>query len=111
MQINSIYFPGWQAYELVEGKWEELELGKEWVLVDKELNKLSEKDIVGTTQIKVGPGKRQYKLEFGETPLRAIGNYLSVAGLVTAGGLIYSGNKLAHQEKGKRSDKKKSKNG
>jgi len=84
MQVNSLYFPGWRANEITEGERKDLALGERLSIVKTDTYKYKTSEIVGTMQVGTAPGKHIYELRFGETPLRRLGNLLSVTAVIYA---------------------------
>ena len=82
VQINSLYFPGWQAYRKEWSKWIPLTLGGEWRIVTAEAYKGRLDKNIGVMEITAQPGEQVYKLTFSETPLRQAADILSLAALV-----------------------------
>lgn len=81
LQINSLFFPGWQAYRNSSENWQKLQLGDEWVIVNFDTYKYPKNQIIGTMQILASPGEQKYRLVFRETWLRRLGDWISLIAL------------------------------
>lgn len=70
IQINMIYFPGWQAK------------------VDGKITPLSYDNEEGVIRMKIFSGKHQVVVEFKETPLRLFADAVSLVSLTITGGIL-----------------------
>ena len=75
IQINTIYFPGWQ------------------VRVDNQATPTTYDNEKGLMRFTIGPGKHQVVVEFGETPIRLFADIISLASLGVVGGLLIKSRK------------------
>jgi uncharacterized membrane protein YfhO len=69
LTANLFYFPGWKAY--VNGKEVKPQLSRQ-----------------GLMQIRLPKGRFQVELKFGSTPVRILGNSLSLVGLLALGWML-----------------------
>lgn len=92
VQVNLIYYPGWQFF-LGDKK---LELGKEIWVVSLENDERqagfgpwSFSEIEGTLRLFVPPGQQYYRFTFTETPLRKSADIISLLALIACLGYTY----------------------
>ncbi len=70
VQINTIYYPGWQ------------------LKVDNQKTPLTFENEKGVMRFKVTPGEYQVVVSFGETPVRLLADFVSLASIMVIGGLL-----------------------
>jgi hypothetical protein len=70
VQINTVYFPGWQA------------------TIDGQEGFLDYENEKGVMRLTLDPGRHQVAVEFKETPIRLLADFISFFGLVLVGGLV-----------------------
>lgn len=78
IRLNILYFPGWRIYQ--DGK--ELKEGDSYYITSREYSAFQDTAESGLIDIKVPPGVHHYLAVFGETPLRKIGDSISVISLL-----------------------------
>jgi len=94
LQINILYFPGWQVYLKNKDLWEGQLLDKELQITKTGFGEFEAEKIEGTMRLTIPKGPQEIKVEFKETPLRRLANSVSLISLMGLFFLAFFGRRV-----------------